>query len=296
MKQITDHCPDLETIAAYLDGRLDDRERARVTEHLADCEDCYFVMTESAQTASVPASMSEASPEASERRWWKAKPLAWSSATAGALATAAAVWLAVAGGWFASSSDSAALQALVAAVGNERPIEARLTGGFAYGPLRGEVRSGDGSPMSLSPDVRIAAAQIEKEASTGRTPQTLRILGVSHLVTGDVGRAVTELEQAVDPAKPDARILSDLSAAYLVQATRNNQPDGIAKALTMADRALKADDRLAEAWFNRALALERLAMVGEARSAWSDYLKVDSRSEWAAEATRHLERLGAEGR
>ena len=64
----------------------------------------------------------------------------------------------------------------------------------------------------------------------------------------------------------------------------------------MADRAVKADNRLAEAWFNRALALERLAMVGEARGAWSDYLKVDDRSEWAAEATRHLERLGAEGR
>lgn len=36
-------CPDLEDIAAFLDGTLDEAERQRVLEHLAHCKDCYEI-------------------------------------------------------------------------------------------------------------------------------------------------------------------------------------------------------------------------------------------------------------
>lgn len=36
-------CPDLEDLAALLDGKLTARERARVTEHVAGCESCYEI-------------------------------------------------------------------------------------------------------------------------------------------------------------------------------------------------------------------------------------------------------------
>ena len=62
--------------------------------------------------------------------------------------------------WRQGDSD---LQALVAAVGTERPIEARLTGGFAYGALRSAVRSGESPVMRISPDV---AACSRREATT----------------------------------------------------------------------------------------------------------------------------------
>lgn len=292
LRRAAGHCPDPETIAAYLDGRLSTSERARVTEHLADCETCYFVMTESAQAESMPALTSEASPDRPKHRWLTSKPVVWSSSMAGALATAAAVWLAVGGGWFSASSDSAALQALVAAVGNERTIEARLTGGFAYGPLRGAVRSGDGSAVSLSPDVRIAAARIEKEALTHRTPQMLRSLGSAYLVMGDVDRAVPVLEEAADQLAQDSQVQSDLAAAYLTRAIQSNQAQDLAKALAMADRAVRVDGRLSEALFNRACALERLSLVDQAQQSWQDYLKLDDRSGWAAEAREHLRALG----
>ena len=144
-----------------------------------------------------------------------------------------------------------------------------------------------------SPEVRIAAAKIEQEASAHRTPQTLRSLGLAYLVTGDINRAVPALEEAADQATPGAQTLSDLSAAYLVRATHNNQPQDLAKALTMADRAVKADRTLAEAWFNRAYALEQLSLTPEARQAWQDYLKVDDKSGWSDEARTHLRALGA---
>src|SRR5262249_29513308 len=59
-----------------------------------------------------------------------------------------------------------------------------------------------------------------------------------------------------------------------------------------ADRAVKRDRRLAEAWFNRAYALERLSLVDQARQAWQDYLKIDNQSGWATEAREHIRAVG----
>jgi hypothetical protein len=42
-------CPTDEEIAAYIDGNLDGPERERVTGHLASCEDCYAVYSETAR-------------------------------------------------------------------------------------------------------------------------------------------------------------------------------------------------------------------------------------------------------
>ncbi|HEV2853964.1 MAG TPA: zf-HC2 domain-containing protein [Thermoanaerobaculia bacterium] len=39
-------CPSAEELAAYIDGTLSKAEAERVTAHLADCEDCYFVYSE----------------------------------------------------------------------------------------------------------------------------------------------------------------------------------------------------------------------------------------------------------
>jgi hypothetical protein len=39
-------CPSAEDLAAYIDGELGEAEKQRITEHLASCEDCYAVYTE----------------------------------------------------------------------------------------------------------------------------------------------------------------------------------------------------------------------------------------------------------
>jgi tetratricopeptide (TPR) repeat protein len=354
-----DACPDSETLAAYLDGRLEQDERECVTAHVADCDTCYFVVAEIAQTATAPVNVEpdESSPApqwwksrpvvwwssiagalattamqrdqlsaSTGRRSWASKPVVWSSSVAGAsvagaLAAAAMLWLAVSGGWLWSRSNSAAVEsnsaavessspavesnlaavkqslalqaALVAAVGNERLVEPRLTGGFAYGPLRGTVRSGQSFVVHVSPDVQIAAAQIEKEDLANRTALTLRALGAAKMALGDIYGAVTVLEGAADRPMPDPRTLSDLAAAYIIRATRTNQFLDFMKALAVADRAVKADPKLAEAWFNRAYALEQLSRV-EARDAWAEYLKVDDQSGWADEARQHLRALGGQ--
>src|SRR5687767_6639457 len=38
--------PDVETLAAYVDGTLEERPRGDVEAHIAECEDCYELVTE----------------------------------------------------------------------------------------------------------------------------------------------------------------------------------------------------------------------------------------------------------
>jgi hypothetical protein len=294
-----DACPDLETLAAYLDGLLSERERTTIAEHVAGCETCYFVFTETAQTKATEASRpsggvveksNKASPDPFSWSW--KQPRVWVPAVVLAASFVLAIRIGVVP-W--PGSESSRLRSLVAAVGTDRMIEARLSGGFAYGRLRGALRSSQSS-ASVSPDLRIAAAEIERDELGRRTPQSLRILGLAYLTTGEVARAVAALEQSADQPSPSSETLSDLAAAYIVRASSNNQPEDLRKALTVADRAVKVDPTRAEAWFNKALALEGLGLTSEARGAWRDYLRVDVQSAWAAEAQEHLQRLEGDRR
>jgi hypothetical protein len=59
------------------------------------------------------------------------------------------------------------LAELVAAVDDRRPVEARLTGGFKWGPVPSETR-GDAASR-ISPEVAIANAHLEQRLRAGRT-------------------------------------------------------------------------------------------------------------------------------
>jgi CHAT domain-containing protein len=284
-------CLDAETIAAFLDGRLSRREKAAVTAHLADCESCHFVFAESARARLVDARGSHVL-----RPWqW----VAIKTAGAGvALAAAASLVLIVqpqwAPRWWPARSE---VGELVSAVGSNRTVEPRLTGGFAYGPLRGPVRAGASIGEIASPDVRIAAARIEKSATERRTPQNLGALGVAFLLTGKPTEAVSALESATRDAPDEAELWSDLAAAYLTRAERERHLDDLAKAVNAADRATRIAPSIKEAWFNRALAIERIGgLRDEAKKAWEQYLTVDSQSGWAEEARSHLARLSSQSR
>lgn len=49
MNAVSDTCPSLEDIAAFLDGKLSEEDRSRVVAHLADCEACYDVFSDAAR-------------------------------------------------------------------------------------------------------------------------------------------------------------------------------------------------------------------------------------------------------
>jgi len=66
-------CPSLETIGAFVDGRLMDREREMIADHLASCETCYFVFSEAARTRVVVQPQAEVVTFTPRRVTWKAR-------------------------------------------------------------------------------------------------------------------------------------------------------------------------------------------------------------------------------
>jgi CHAT domain-containing protein len=188
-----------------------------------------------------------------------------------------------------AGSGRSEITTLADAIGPHRAIEGRLTGAFQYGPLRAIGPGGQTS--DLSPDVRLVIAEIVKHRQSDQSVDGLTTLAIAHLAVGDAEPAVPLLEQAVAVSPPSASLRSDLAAAYLARARTKIDPQDLSKALVSADLATKQQAALAEAWFNRALALDQLSLRNQGRQAWADYLRLDGTSRWAEEARRRIEAL-----
>jgi hypothetical protein len=287
-------------LAAYIDQRLPPDARAAVEAQLATDPDTYELLVElihakealkDAAPAAEPADAAEGRPEEQATVVplvpKPARTRTWAIA-GGVLAAAAALVLVVRlqpdllpwsrGG----AGVDPQLAKLVAAVGEERYIEARLTGGFKYGPLRSATR-GAASTQDLA--LLSAAAELQARASSNPSAANLRSAAAAHLMLANDDEAVAMLEQAAAKAPADAAVLADLSAAYLTRAERRSRPEDVPLALAAADRAIAADAGALEALFNRALALQRLRRDAEAREAWLNYAARD-RSAWGDDARR----------
>jgi CHAT domain-containing protein/tetratricopeptide (TPR) repeat protein len=294
-------CPDPEALAAWLDQGLSSVERERVTRHLAGCSDCRRLATHILQTqdaihettAAAGPVQNDRSGEGGEAVSAAATPqsrrIFWGAASALTVAAMLLVLVQLRP-WEVRSIDSK-LADLVAAVGEERTVEARLSGGFRYGPLRSPVRSGGSSAAAANWTLYAAAGRIREDAEQSPNPANLHALGLALLLLGDHDGSVRALEDAVVEAPDNARYQTDLSAAYLARARQLDRPDDYPRALEAAERALKIDGGRPEARFNRALALESLFLVEQARRAWEEYLARDGTSGWADEARRHLQAL-----
>jgi len=174
---------------------------------------------------------------------------------------------------------------LVAAVGSQRYIEARVPGGFRFGPPPPRYRSA-GVYDAASPAVLSVLADAEA-APISETPQGLLIRGIARLMVGraDEGLSFLSLAAAARPA-PDT--LTALSAAYLeVSSSKTDASIELAaRAFDAAERALEYDDRVPEAWFNRALAASRLPPCSRALRVWDEYLAREDGGEWREEGRR----------
>jgi CHAT domain-containing protein/tetratricopeptide (TPR) repeat protein len=188
-----------------------------------------------------------------------------------------------------SDAPSSERAALVAAVGRQRPIEARLVGGFRHGPVPARLRGADRPLAGL--EVAIAIARLRKAAAVDDASMADAAAAAGALVAGDADAAVAALEDVVKLSPAEAAYENDLSAAYLERARRLDRAEDLPRAVAAADRAITRDPRLAEAWFNRALGLEQLFLRDEARIAWADALRCERDAEWADEIRQHLARL-----
>jgi CHAT domain-containing protein len=175
-------------------------------------------------------------------------------------------------------------RALVRVLGAQRFVEGRLTGGFGHDVYRPSGK------VSLPIEVSRTLRSIEARDATS-SPEALADRGILELFAQKRDEAINHLEEAAARSSRDARISSDLAAAYLERGLRTGRALDDFLALVAAERAFTNNPLLPEALFNRALVFERLGLTARARADWVRYLSLEADSDWSAEGEEHLEAL-----
>ncbi len=280
MSQSVSRCPDDETMAAWVEGRLSKAESDVVIEHASVCEECMPMIDAANETCHAEAGWVRKTSEADWQRWL--------------LAAAAVLAVALTSVIVLRARRHDPTQELVAvAPHSARAVEARLTGGFPWAPYRGAMRADRGAVDTEQLKVAGVAANAIERAEHDTSPEALRAAGVALVLIDRPEEAMARLSEEAKRSPSEARVWSDLAAAQYVAALAG-RTSLYPEALASANRALQIDPRMGEALFNRALVLEHLGIRGEARVAWQRYLDIDRSSPWANEAREHLSRLAAE--
>jgi tetratricopeptide (TPR) repeat protein len=281
-------CLEAEVLAAYLDHGLSLAERARVETHLSSCPTCTALLAGVVRTvAEIAPVLAQAvdAVEVSPRLSWQAvaRALAAAAAVIAVLALPALVrpWL----------ERDAGLVGLAGAVGEQRSVLGRLTGGFPHAPLNESSAGGQDDRAAETDRVLLTAGRIRESLGEIATPSRLHAAGIAQLLSRRYDAAAQLLLAASREQPNNAQYLSDVAAVQLERARRGMRPDDLPRALAAADRARRLDPSLREAWFNRALAITALSLTDQAKTAWTEYLRRDSKSPWAAEARKRLEEL-----
>ncbi|MFL6216917.1 MAG: CHAT domain-containing tetratricopeptide repeat protein [Blastocatellia bacterium] len=187
------------------------------------------------------------------------------------------------------------LAALNHAYRQQRPTEARITG-FDYAP-RLETRGSDSSAVDAAEHDR-AKLMLLTEAQQHPSAKACHALGKSYLAERNFDEAIKWLDKSLSLDTNNARLYSDLGAAYLEKgiAERGGNQAGrsledYARSLDHLSRALELNDSLLEALFNRALCHQYLMMLQQAEDDWRKYLDKDSASPWADDARENLRKI-----
>ena len=275
-------CLDAETVAAFVDGTLEPVSREGVVSHLASCPDCSELVAEVVQTVEdLPADFRSYNADGQSKGKVLSIRRRGLAAAGGLTAIAAALLLVV-------LNRGSALDPLVQIVGSKRPTVARPTGGFHYGSPRSPVRSDQNDD-----DLQIAAeaARLRERAERTQAPADLHAYGIARLLAGDNAGAIDSLEAAVHSTPAEPRYVADLGAAYMTRFVERAEYADATQALELLDRALSLSPALKEAWFNRALLLERLNRPADALSSWNKYLELPDAQPWREEAIRNRDAL-----
>jgi hypothetical protein len=281
--------PSDETLAAFIDGRLDPETRANVIAHMTTCSECYSVFL----------SATESSPAAPREKWRPAH--AWMAVAAVTAAAGMACALLITPIRDRLLHRENGMAALAKAAPAQRIIAGRISG-FPYQPPAPVMRGSEFEPLQNPANASLltAAAGVQRSVAARRTAANLHATGVANLLLGNDDAAIDTLHEALlsetgqrdvtaaIAESDDVPLLDDLSAALSNRATARRRaiPDAV-EAVRCAERAWRIG-RTPEAAWNRAVAIEALNGRAHAMTAWHDYLAIDATSPWAAEASKRL--------
>ncbi|HEX8186509.1 MAG TPA: tetratricopeptide repeat protein, partial [Blastocatellia bacterium] len=243
----------------------------------------------SAESAAVQIKAASSPPRAA---WWRQLASAQSLRLAAAAIVLVAAGL---GAWrifFYQSEVSKGMTALNNAFPAQRPVESRISS-LDYRPFT-TTRGGDQGQvdrLSLNRAERILFDEAEGHPSAA----SLHALGRLYLAEKKFDEATGVFEKALKLDDKDARLHSDLGAAWLERAKIDRSKgedgksfEGFARSLEHLSKALELNGSLLEALFNRALCQEYMLLYREAEKDWKSYLEKDPGSKWADEARQKL--------
>ena len=295
-------CPSNETLAAFIDGRLDSRTRASVVKHLSTCMECSAFVSDA---IAIRAAVGDA---AFEPRGF-AQPQ--STTTGGkvlpfrALVAAAAIAAGLAAAFFVPAIHesipglrSPGSEALAKVADARRVTLARIAelSEWREPAPRNRGVGDDSSDEGHDKNYRLLtkAAAIQEAVEAHPTRRNLHNLGIAMLMDKKPQEAIDALERAAKLGPPDAALLNDLAAAYTDRRDRMGAKPDDEKAVAYADEAWQLGKTPAAAW-NRAMALKGLNRDAEAKAAWAQYLAIEKDPAWRKEARQHLDDLNELG-
>lgn len=278
------NCPTEETLAAFIDGRLEGDASKRVIEHIAGCVQCRDIVNAARELESEgvvePGNVRQFPP----RRSYVPSVIAAIAASIIVLALIPQVreWVR-----FTSKVGFAPVKTAYPSI-EERRVESRLSG-LPYKKLKPRFRGKNEEADDLL-DMMIVADKLERAASKDYWKEQHQ-LALAQINIGNRKEALHAIELAEQQAggASDAGFLNDAAAVYL-ECAQGGPPEDRARALKAAERAWARAKTPESAW-NRALAYEMNNKTAEAVAAWNGYLAMDRTSEWAKEAQHHLDNL-----
>jgi tetratricopeptide (TPR) repeat protein len=281
MASESEQCVDLEDLSAFIDGTLEGKELDDVVSHLSRCAKCRLIVERVIELDEEPDEV-RVEPLVPHR----IEPWKWIAAAAVVLAALFTVQQ------FRTQVPEARAdpieQMTTKAASNARTVEARMSGGFRWAPFR-MLRNAD--PVQTAPEIleaRGAAGDVLRQLKNDDSPQALHAKGVAFLIADRPAEAVRVLKKSAELAPGNARVWSDLAVALYTNAPSDDTAASRA-AFDATEQAIRLNPRLTEAYFNRALILERIPGSKEQiRSAWTDYLRHDPSGGWADEARDRL--------
>jgi CHAT domain-containing protein len=199
--------------------------------------------------------------------------------------------------WRSYSSNTDVERGLLAlndAYKQQRPGEARITD-FDYAPPPATSRAASDNVDVVARDR--AESLLREAAYRQGGPAALHALGRLYLTKRQYDEAIQALESAVASSPNDARLHSDLGAAFMERG--NNPPLGesdggmladFARGLEHLNRALALDRSLPDALFNRGLVHQWMNVPRQAEDDWRRYLALDPKSAWADEVRNNFKR------
>jgi len=264
-------CPGDETLAAFVDDRIEAGERQAVVAHVADCADCRDMVLIASEAR---AAGGENVVRAGFRRR-RFGPLIAAAAAVLVLLGIPSIRERILPG------DPMRDVAEVAETASLRASDARLSVDEAYKPARNTTR-GRAGDAELSAEQALAEAKERSERAP--TVENLHAFGVASLLSARPREAVSALEAARRAAKaPSAALLNDLSAAYYGTGDYR-------RAVEAADRSWTIEPTPGAMW-NRAVALRALSRDAEAIEAWTRFLSLEKDAAWNDAARQAIKDL-----